>query len=120
MATETQDRLPRRLEPHERRRLPRVEIAVACTLQRRMGSPITAQTIDLGPGGMRVETTRPLTADEELDFAIPTDAVRVIGRARVMRQQQRHVYALRFERLPPEARAALNALAAREPPTSLL
>ena len=42
------------------------------------------------------------------------------GRARVMRQQERYVYALRFERLAPEARAALNALASREPPTSML
>jgi hypothetical protein len=111
---------PRRLDPNERRRLPRVLMAVECTLQRRMGSPITAQTIDLGPGGMRVESKRPLTADEELDFAIPTDSVQVSGRARVMRQQERYVYALRFERLPPEARTALNALAARTPPTSLL
>jgi hypothetical protein len=114
------DHLPRRLDPHERRRLPRVEIAVECTLQRRMGSPIVAQTIDLGPGGMRVESRRPLTADEEVDFAIPDEAVGVRGRARVMRQQERYVYALRFERLPPETRAALAALAARTPPTSLL
>jgi c-di-GMP-binding flagellar brake protein YcgR len=112
--------LPRRLDPNERRRLPRVHMAVECTLQRRMGSPITAQTIDLGPGGMRVTSRRPLTADEELDFAIPTDEVQLSGRARVMRQQDRYVYALRFERLPPEARAALNALAAAKPPTSIL
>jgi hypothetical protein len=111
---------PRRLDPWERRRLPRVQLAVECTLQRRMGSPIAAQTIDLGPGGMRVESRRPLSADEELEFAIPSDILKVSGRARVMRQQERHVYALRFERLPPEARAALNALAARTPPTSLL
>jgi hypothetical protein len=97
-----------------------VQIAVTCTLQRRMGSPITAQTIDLGPGGMRIESRRPLTADEELDFAIPTDDLQLSGRARVMRQHERYVYALRFERLRPEARAALNALAARTPPTSLL
>jgi PilZ domain len=97
-----------------------VQLAVECTLTRRMGSPIPAQTIDLGPGGMRVESRRPLTADEELEFAIPSDILKVSGRARVMRQQERYVYALRFERLPPEARAALNALAARTPPTSLL
>jgi hypothetical protein len=95
-------------------------MAVECTLQRRMGSPIRAQTIDLGPGGMRVETPRPLTADEEVDFAIPTDGLRLSGRARVMRQHERYVYALRFERLPADARAALHALAARTPPTSLL
>jgi len=120
MASDPPDRTPRRLDPNERRRLPRVHIAVECTLQRRMGSPITAQTIDLGPGGMRVESRRPLSADEELDFAIPSDVMRVSGRARVMRQQERFVYALRFERLAPEAKAALNALAARTPPTSLL
>jgi hypothetical protein len=97
-----------------------VQLTVECTLQRRMGSPIAAQTIDLGPGGMRVESRRPLTADEELEFAIPSDILKVSGRARVMRQQERYVYALRFERLPPEAKAALNALAARKPPTSLL
>jgi PilZ domain len=97
-----------------------VQLAVECTLQRRMGSPISAQTIDLGPGGMRVESRRPLTADEELEFAIPSDILNVSGRARVMRQQERYVYALRFERLPPEAKAALSALAARTPPTSLL
>jgi hypothetical protein len=85
-----------------------------------MGSPIRAQTIDLGPGGMRVETPRPLTADEEVDFAIPTDGLRLSGRAREMRQHERYVYALRFERLPADARAALHALAERMPPTSLL
>ena len=95
-------------------------MAVECTLQRRMGSPIAAQTIDLGPGGMRVASKRPLTADEELDFAIPTDALKLTGRARVMRQQERYVYALRFDRLPSDARAALQALTARTPPTSLL
>ena len=85
-----------------------------------MGSPISAQTIDLGPGGMRVESPRPLSADEELDFMIPSDILPVSGRARVMRQQRRDVYALRFERLPADARAALNALASPKPPASLL
>ena len=97
-----------------------MQLTVQCTLQRRMGSPISAQTIDLGPGGMRVESRRPLSADEEVDFAIPNDVLPVSGRARVMRQHERYVYALRFERLAPEARAALNALAQRKPPTSML
>src|SRR5215216_6486836 len=120
MDPDPQGRTPRRLDPNERRRLPRVLMAVECTLQRRMGSPITAQTIDLGPGGMRVESRRPLSADEEVDFAIPNDVLPVSGRARVMRQQERYVYALRFERLAPEARAALNALTSTTAPTSLL
>jgi c-di-GMP-binding flagellar brake protein YcgR len=109
--------LPRKLDPAERRRSPRVQIALDCTLQRRMGSPISVQTIDLGPGGMRVTSQRPLTADEELDFTIPQADLRVAGRARVMRQQERYVYALRFERLPPSTRAALHALAAQQQPT---
>ena len=92
-----------------------MQIALACTLHRRMGSPIPVQTIDLGPGGMRVTSRRPLTADEELDFTIPQADLRVAGRARVMRQQERYVYALRFERLPPSTRAALHALAAHQP-----
>jgi c-di-GMP-binding flagellar brake protein YcgR len=104
--------VPRKLDPAERRRAPRVEIAVECRLVRPMGSPITALTIDLGPSGMRVESPRPLTADEELDFEIPRDQGGVAGRARVMRMHERNVYGLRFERLPADARTALQGLTA--------
>jgi c-di-GMP-binding flagellar brake protein YcgR len=103
---------PRRLDPAERRQAPRVEIAVQCTLVRERGAPITAQTIDLGPTGMRVESPRPLTADEELDFEIPRDQGGVAGRARVMRMHERNVYGLRFERLAQPARAALQGITA--------
>jgi hypothetical protein len=105
------DRLPRKLDPAERRESPRVAITVPCTLQRRMGTAIEAETIDLGPGGMRITSTRPLTADEELDFAIARPGLRVTGRARVMRRHERRVYALRFERLPAVSRDALRGLA---------
>ena len=97
MASEPSERTPRRLDPWERRRLPRVQLAVQCTLQRRMGSPIPAQTIDLGPGGMRVESPRPLSADDEVDYVIPIDILPVIGRALCMCHQWRHIYSLRFE-----------------------
>ncbi len=101
---------PRRLDPAERRRSPRVEIDLECTLVRRMGSPIEAHTIDLGPGGMRISAHRPLRVDEELDFDILRGEVRLTGHARVMREHERRVYALRFERLARPCRDALRGL----------
>jgi hypothetical protein len=89
---------------------------VGCTLQRRTGSPIEATTVDLGSGGMRVASERPLRVDEELDFDIVRGGLRLTGHARVMRQHERRVYALRFERLPGVSREALRALMA-QPPT---
>ena len=55
-----------------------------CTLQRRSGSPITARTVDLGPGGMCVASKRPLSTDEVLEFEL---GPRITGNARVLRQQ---------------------------------
>jgi hypothetical protein len=96
----------------ERRGAPRVELECGCTLSRRFGSPIEARTVDVGPGGMRVATKRPLAADEVLDFELPPpDGPGLRGRARVLRQQSYGVYALRFERLSDEAREALSRLA---------
>ena len=88
---------------------------MGCTLRRRTGSPIEATTLDLGPGGMRITSDRPLRVDEELDFHILRDGVRLMGHARVMRQHERRVYALRFERLPGVSREALRALMAERP-----
>jgi hypothetical protein len=96
----------------ERRASPRVELECGCTLSRRFGSPVEARTVDVGPGGMRVATQRPLTTDEVLDFELPPPSgPGVRGRARVLRQQSYGVYALRFERLSEDARAALVRLA---------
>ncbi len=95
----------------ERRRSPRVEMAVTCTLRRRSGSAIAAQTLDLGPGGMRISSARPLATDEVLDFDMPLrEEVRVDGRARVLREQSYRVYALRFEGLREPARERLGEL----------
>ena len=44
----------------DRRRAPRAPIVLPCTLSRRSGSAINAETVDLGPGGMRVTSARPL------------------------------------------------------------
>jgi hypothetical protein len=91
----------------ERRDSARVEFQGGCTLSRRSGSPVQGRTVDVGPGGMRVATQRPLSPDEVLEFELPPG---VRGRARVLRQQSYGIYALRFERLSDEARAALARL----------
>jgi hypothetical protein len=87
---------------HERRGSPRVEVDLGCRLSRAAGgSSISARTIDVGPGGMRIATDRPLRVDEVLDFLLsPETPSPVVGQARVMREQTYQVYAVRFERLP--------------------
>jgi hypothetical protein len=79
----------------ERRRAPRSPVEMDCTLTRRIGSPITGTTLDLGAEGMSVVTNRPLAVDEELGFDLPFPTLS--GRARVLRDQGHHVYGLRFE-----------------------
>jgi hypothetical protein len=96
---------------NERRRMPRTDIAMPCTLSRRSGSAIDAQTVNLGPGGMRITTRRPLAPDEVLRFDLPEQAVD--GRARVLRQEGHNTYALRFESLQEPARELLQALVVR-------
>ena len=77
---------------------------------------IEAKTVDLGPGGMSIHTTRPLSVDELLEFELPEHA-RINGKARVLREQAYRVYALRFEKLGEEARAEISTLAgAASPP----
>jgi PilZ domain len=96
----------------ERRRAPRAHVALACTLTRRIGSPIAATTVDVGSGGMSVATTRPLAVDEELAFELPLrPSPRISGRARVLRDHGGDVYGLSFERLPPQMLADLDQLA---------
>jgi hypothetical protein len=92
----------------DQRHSPRIEIEMACTLHRRGGSPIEGHTVDLGPGGMRVCTKRPLAADETLRFELEG----IDGRARVLRQQSHNTYAVRFEMLGEPARAELQRLTA--------
>jgi hypothetical protein len=92
----------------EQRRSPRVRIERPCTLHRRTGSPIEGRTVDLGPGGMCVCTSRPLTPDEVLRFELDGG---IDGRVRVLRQQSHDSYAVRFERLDEPALAELRRLA---------
>jgi hypothetical protein len=94
----------------ERRRSWRTEISLECTLHRRTGKMIDGRTVDVGPGGMSVHTTRPLSIDEVLEFELPARG-RINGRARVLREQAYHIYALRFEKLGDQARAEIAELA---------
>lgn len=92
-------------------RAPRAEIALSCTLRRHIGSPIPAETVNVGPRGMRVRSPRPLSDDETVGFDIPNFDMRITGRARVIRQERPHVYSLRFEGLPEPMTRRLHALA---------
>jgi hypothetical protein len=92
------------------RRSPRVQLAMECTLRRFTGSPIAARTVDVGPGGMCVQCSRPLATDEVLGFELEPPPP-INGRGRVLRQQGHDTYAVRFEELPEPALAELTALA---------
>ncbi|HEX6023202.1 MAG TPA: PilZ domain-containing protein [Solirubrobacter sp.] len=96
--------------PSDRRRSWRTELSVVCHLSRRTGKVIEARTLDIGPGGMRIHSDRPLAPDELLEFELPEHA-RVNGRARVLREQGYRIYALRFEKLGDEARSEISVLA---------
>jgi PilZ domain len=92
----------------ERRRSPRADIRCGCTLVRGAGSPVAAETLDLGPAGMCVRSQRPLMVDEVLRFELEIGAG---GLARVMRQDAGTRYAMRFEQLADDARSELLRLA---------
>jgi hypothetical protein len=94
----------------QRRRQPRAQVQLDCVLTRAKGSPISCQTIDVGPGGMRVATDRPLGVDEVLHFDLPVRGTHVGGDARVLREQGPNVYALRFEAMGDEAVLHLGTL----------
>ncbi len=92
----------------ERRNAPRARLALPCTLRRPTSSPIWAETIDVGEGGMSVRATRPLREDETIEFDLAE--ADVSGRARVVRHGSPRVYGLRFEPLQEPVRARLLSL----------
>lgn len=87
----------------ERRQAPRVRLALPCVLQPPGGSPIWAETIDLGEGGMSVRAARPLRPDDTVDFDLARDDTHthVEGRATVLRHGAPRVYGLQFDELEP-------------------
>jgi len=96
----------------ERRRTPRVRLALPCVLTPPESSPIWAETIDLGEGGMSVRAARPLPRDGTVDFDLARDDTHahVAGRATVKRLRAPRVYGLEFERLEAPMRERLLEL----------
>jgi c-di-GMP-binding flagellar brake protein YcgR len=92
----------------ERRNTQRVSLSLPCTLRRPTSSPIWAETIDVGEGGMSVRAARPLREDETIEFDLAE--ADVSGRARVVRHGGPRVYGLRFEGLQDQVRARLTSL----------
>ena len=97
---------------HGRRATPRCPMTLAVTLARgRAGADVAGSTQDVGPGGMRVATRRPLRLDEQLSFVLALeDGTSVTGRAHVIREHACDVYGLRFDRLAPADRERISAL----------
>jgi hypothetical protein len=95
-----------------RRAAPRAAVELPVTLVRGRGKPIASRTVDVGRGGMRVCSERPLGIDELLGFDLVWEGAHVEGRARVLREDVGSTYALRFEALRPQATDALGRLLA--------
>ncbi|HWM08742.1 MAG TPA: PilZ domain-containing protein [Solirubrobacteraceae bacterium] len=84
----------------ERRNSPRARVALPCLLRQETSSPIWAETIDVGVGGMSVRAARPLRPHMEVDFELASAPdEHVEGRATVMRKHAPRVYGLRFQPL---------------------
>jgi hypothetical protein len=95
----------------QRRASPRAQLECEATLSRLRGGAVRCRTQDLGPGGMRVATERPLKPDEQLAFEVVLgDGARVAGVAHVVREHSYRCYALCFERLAPGDAERLGAL----------
>ena len=95
----------------ERRQSRRARLALSCLLRPPASSPIWAETIDVGEGGMSVRAARPLRADATVDFDLASaPEEHVQGRATVVRLHAPRVYGLRFEGLPEPMRKRLLEL----------
>lgn len=93
----------------------RTNVDLELQLARKVGRPFSVRTLDVGFGGARVVSERPLRVDEELRFDcdLPTGTCHLDGMARVLRQDRHNVYALRFEHVAPELMFELRAFVAR-------
>ena len=95
----------------DRRNSPRARVALPCLLRQETSSPIWAETIDVGVGGMSVRAARPLRAHMEVDFELASTAdEHVEGRATVLRKHAPRVYGLQFEPLDGDMQERLEEL----------
>jgi hypothetical protein len=84
----------------ERRTAPRARVALPCLLRQETSSPIWAETIDVGVGGMSVRAARPLRPHQDVEFELASAPdEHVEGRATVLRKHAPRVYGLQFEPL---------------------
>jgi hypothetical protein len=60
---------------------------------------------------MRVTSSRPLSVDETVEFALEFEQERLEGTARVLRMQGFNEYALRFEELRSDGSQLLSRMA---------
>ena len=95
----------------DRRNSPRARVALPCLLRQETSSPIWAETIDVGVGGMSVRAARPLRPHMEVDFELASTAdEHVEGRATVLRKHAPRVYGLQFEPLDGDMQERLEEL----------
>jgi c-di-GMP-binding flagellar brake protein YcgR len=92
----------------QRRSSSRANVSLQCTLARRTGNPVQCQTLDVGDGGMRVRSQRPLSVDEMVHFSLSLRTSTIDGEARVLRLEAYNEYALRFEDLRADAEEILR------------
>jgi hypothetical protein len=98
--------------PSDQRRARRIRLSLPCVLTPGGGSPVWAETIDVGEGGMSVRAARPLPAHATVGFDLARDDTHahVAGRATVLRRGGPRVYGLEFEPLDAPMRERLRDL----------
>jgi hypothetical protein len=96
----------------DRRSTPRIRLSLPCVLTPAVSSPVWAETIDVGEGGMSVRAARPLQPDATVGFDLARDGedAHIEGRATVQRLRAPRVYGLQFERLEAPMRERLQEL----------
>jgi hypothetical protein len=96
---------------NDRRNSPRARVALPCLLRQETSSPIWAETIDVGVGGMSVRAARPLRPHMEVAFELASAPdEHVEGRATVLRKHAPRVYGLQFEPLDGDMQERLEEL----------
>ncbi len=115
----------RSTERVQRRTTPRVPIRVGMVITTREGSgmvTVAARSLDIGPGGMRVETLRVLPAGQPVVALTLPDGSELIAEAEILDSdgdEEGYEYRLAFVDLSPDAEKALMALIEQYPKSRL-